>query len=240
MIEKIKLFYHKLFDPMKLDNNFGNYDEYWRARGFHEPSLKRAGIISCDIKAGGRILDIGCGDGTMIDFLSKNNKPKEIIGLDISSRAVAYIKSRKYEAYEMDILSDRFAEFMKGRSFDYIILSEVLEHLSDPEKVITAIRENFSKSIFISVPNAGFFAHRLRLLFGRFPQVLIQQHTKEHLRFWTVKDFIYWSNFLGFKVDRVTVSVGLGIKPLAFLEKMLPGLFGCQLIYQLSRVNVKS
>jgi len=233
MINKIKTLFQGIFKPMPLENSFRDYDEYWKNRGFHAPSLGRAKIISKYIEVGSKILDIGCGDGTIIEYLSKNNKPKEIVGIDISKKAIDYVKKKGFKAYEMDILSDEFTKFLANKKFDYIIITEVLEHIQDSEKAILIIKRHFTKSIFISIPNAGFFLHRLRLLFGRFPLVMIQQNVKEHIRFWTLKDFIYWSNYYGFEVERYIVSCGLGFKPLKFLEIVAPSLFANQIIYEL-------
>ncbi len=217
---------------MPLENDFNDYDEYWEKRGFHAPSLHRAEIISKYIEPGSRILDIGCGDGTIIEYLNKNNKPKEVIGIDISKRAVEYVKEKGYEAYEIDVLSDDFIKFLKDKKFDYIITTEVLEHVQDPEKVIVAIKEKFNKSAFVSVPNAGFFVHRLRLLFGRFPIVVIVQHVKEHIRFWTMKDFIQWIDSFNLKIENINPSSKFNSKIMESLEKYSPSLFAAQLIFK--------
>ena len=240
MLKKIKTFFKELFKPMPLDNNFRDYDEYWENRGFHAPSLNRAKIISKYVESGSKILDIGCGDGTVIEFLSKNNKPKEIIGIDISKRAVDYVKNKGYEVYELDVLSDDFNKFLENKKFDYIIITEVLEHIQEPERVMADIKNHFTKSVFISIPNAGFFMHRLRLLFGRFPVIVIAQHVKEHIRFWTHKDFIYWCNYFGFEVEDYFVSSGLDFKSLRFLENLFPALFANQILYKLSIKNEKN
>ena len=159
---------------------------------------------------------------------------KKIIGVDISQKAIELTKERGYKAYEMDITSSAFDAFMKENNFDYIILTEVLEHIREPEKVMLNIRESFNKSIFVSIPNSGFIVHRLRLLVGRFPIVVIVYHVKEHIRFWTHYDFLYWCDYLGFKVvnyrsSSITKIVGLD------LGKLSPSLFGFQIIYELKR-----
>lgn len=218
---------------MPLDNDFGDYNEYWENRGFHAPSLAKAKIISKHIKNNAKILDIGCGDGTVIDYLSKNNNPQEIIGVDISQKAVDYVNARGHEAFNFDVFSDEFANLIKDKKFDYIIITEVLEHVHNPEIIMNLIKKHVNDSIFVSIPNAGFFVNRIRFLFGRFPLVMIQQHIKEHIRFWTVKDFIYWSNYLGFCVEEVIVSSGLYFKPLRFLENFSPSLFAQQIIYKI-------
>lgn len=239
MIKKIELFFKGLFKPMPLDNDFRDYDEYWQNRGFHAPSLDRAKLISKYIKPKSKILDIGCGDGTVIDYLSKNNKPQKIVGIDISQKAVDYILGNGYEAHQIDVLSKKFIEFLKDKKFDYIIITEVLEHIQDPEKVIVAVKECFNKSVFISIPNSGFFIHRIRFLFGRFPLVFIVQHVKEHIRFWTLKDFVYWTGYHNYKIVSTIVLTGLDFKPLEFLEKFFPSLFANQILYELTLKNEK-
>lgn len=79
MLKKFKIFFRALFKQMPLDNNFKDYDDYWEKRGFTAPSLYRAELISKYIELNSTILDIGCGDGTVIDYLSKKNKPNNII-----------------------------------------------------------------------------------------------------------------------------------------------------------------
>ncbi|MFA5128303.1 MAG: class I SAM-dependent methyltransferase [Patescibacteria group bacterium] len=235
MINKIKKFFYELHRPMPLNDNFKDYDEYWKNRGFHAPSLHRAELISKHIKPNSTILDIGCGDGTMIDYLNKNNHPREIVGLDISKEAVDYVKSKGFAARVIDILSDDFNIFLEDKVYDYIIITEVLEHVQEPEKVITVVRNHFKDNVFVSVPNAGFFVHRIRLMFGKFPLVIIVQHVKEHIRFWTMRDFVYWANYHDYTVKKIIVSSSLLIKPLRFLEKLFPALFGNQLLYKLAR-----
>jgi len=234
VLRKIKLFWEYLKKPMPLDE-FEDYDEYWGKRGGGLCSpIRRAEIISEYIDPSSTILDIGCGDGTLIDYISKNNSPKEIIGVDISKKAIEYARKQGHEAYEMDITSNAFEAFMKENNFDYIVLTEVLEHVREPEKVILSIKESFNKSIFVSIPNSGCIIHRLRLLFGKFPVVVIIYHVKEHVRFWTHKDFLYWCDYLGFKVVNYKATSGIKIFNMD-LGKVLVSLFAMQIVYELTK-----
>lgn len=230
---KIKTFFKYLTDPMPLDKNFKDYSEYWQIRGFHSPSLNRARIISKDIGRNKKILDIGCGDGTIIDYISKNNSPEQIIGIDISEYAVEYVKKRGYDAKVLDVLSKDFEKLLKTNNFDYIIITEVLEHIQDPEKVIENIKEyNPNAIIFISIPNAGFIMHRLRLLFGKFPVVVIVNHIKEHIRFWTYSDFKYWIDFFGYSLEDSYVSSTVKLFGID-LGELYPAMFANQIIYKI-------
>jgi methionine biosynthesis protein MetW len=232
---KIRKFFEYLLKPIPLENNFKNYNQYWRYRGFIAPSLNRAKIISKHITKNKAILDIGCGDGTMIEYLTNNNHPKKMIGLDISDYAVKYVRKKGYDARAIDMQSKDFENFLKSFSFDYIIITEVLEHLQEPENVIEVIKKhNHDSTIFISIPNSGFILHRLRLLFGKFPLVMIQENIKEHIRFWTHSDFVYWVNFFGYDIKDIYVSSTTKKFDL-FLGKLIPSLFAEQIIYKIKQ-----
>lgn len=223
----------KLTKPMPLDSNFKDYDDYWKKRGFHSPSLTRAKLIAKHIHEDSSILDIGCGDGTMMEYLKKTCSPLEIVGIDISSQAVKHVKSKGLQAYKYDVLSQQFKTYLKGKKFDYILITEVLEHIQDPEELISLIKKHTNKSVFVSIPNSGFIIHRLRLLGGRFPLVSIQQHVKEHIRFWTLKDFIYWAGYHNYTVDKVIVA-SWKQNLVTKIARLAPGLLANQLIYKIS------
>ncbi len=225
-----------LFRPMMLDNNFKDYDEYWERRGFNAPSLERAKKLTKLIDNGTTLLDVGCGDGTVIEYLSKHNKLKDVQGIDISKTAVEHVIKKRFNAEIVDVTSDEFKKFLKAKKFDYVVITEVLEHIQDLETVVSLLHNHIERALFISIPNTGFFIHRFRLMFGRFPLVVIKQHVKEHIRFWTNKDFIYWAHHQGYKVDKVVVTSGMGIKLLVPLERMMPSLFGNQILYKLTKI----
>jgi methionine biosynthesis protein MetW len=235
MLHKLRVFWHELTRPMPLENNFSDYDAYWAARGFHGPSRRRAELIAPQIAPGSSVLDVGCGDGTILRHLKQTRGIGEAIGIDISAKAVEHVRAQGFQAAVVDVTSADFPAFLDGKSFDYIVVTEVIEHVQESEKVLESIRDHFTRAAFVSVPNTGFFLYRLRLLFGRFPIVLIQAHMKEHVRFWTYRDFRYWLDYLGFEVESVRVSAGLFFAPLAFLERWFPGLFASQIIYRIRR-----
>ena len=73
--------------------------------------------------------------------------------------------------------------------------------MPNPEQLILKLRGRFRKYLIITIPNTGFAGERLRLLLGRFPKQWAL-HPSEHLRFWTVTDFIFWCQQLGFRVEK--------------------------------------
>ena len=120
------------------------------------------------------------------------------------------------------------------RAYDYIVMTDVLEHIPNPEDVLIKIKDNFNKCLIVSVPNTGFILDRLRLLFGRFPKQWLV-HPGEHLRFWTFKDFISMCEQLGFCLkEYYGVEIeSYEIKPK--LWKWKPKLFSKDILYVIER-----
>jgi len=174
--------------------------------------------------------------GEVIEYLYNNNSPKKVVGIDISSEAIKQLAKKGFDGKVIDIQSKKFKIFLKQNiKFDYIIITEVLEHIQHPEAVILTIKEILPNAIiFISVPNAGFIIHRLRLLFGRFPIVSINCHIKEHIRFWTYKDFKFWVNYLGYKIKSYDGNSNFKLLGL-YIGRLFPSLFAQQIVYQIKK-----
>ena len=211
-----------LFKDYSFESRKLNYDEYWGKRRLNKSSVKeRYKIIASVIEAGSSVLDIGCGNGELLEFLrrEKNIAGK---GIDISQAAAEAVKSKGFEIEVADITK---LSFKIKVHYDYIILSEVLEHIPNSEEVLLKTKGKFRKACFVSIPNTGYILDRLRLLFGRFPAQYVY-HPQEHLRFWTVKDFLFWAEQLGFKIINYKGSSGF-----PKLWRYFPGLFARQVLY---------
>jgi methionine biosynthesis protein MetW len=196
-----------------------NYDDYWRVRGDHQV-VARFPIIAKHLNRGETLLDIGCGEGTGIAYLTARAGVVGV-GLDISSVAVEMARSKGVDARVADVMAPDFAP---DRTFDTILISEVLEHIAEPERVLTRVRDHVGKRLILTFPNIGYLPHRLRLLFGGFP-VQWGWHPGEHLRFWSLSDFTWWLDQLGYEV--VSVRASNGIRGLAAVR---PSLFGNQIV----------
>ncbi|NCF75234.1 MAG: methyltransferase domain-containing protein [Xanthomonadaceae bacterium] len=110
---------------------------------------------------------------------------------------------------------------------DYILELEVIEHLPNIEEFVSKIKNKARKSLIFSIPNRGYYSHRMRLLSGRFPLQWIN-NPSEHLRFWTVKDIKWWVNFMGLNSNKIIIYEGLPI-----LNKIFPNLFGQGIIIKI-------
>jgi methionine biosynthesis protein MetW len=203
-----------------------DYDHYWEEMG--DINIKeRTRIFSRLIKPGSSVLDIGCGTGTNLKYLVENNN---IIaeGIDISTNAIEIAKNRGIKAWVADTSQK---EFILDRKYDYIIISELIEHIPNPEGLLSKIQDNFNFNLIVSIPNIGFYRHRLRLLFGRFP-IQWAFHPGEHLRFWTFKDFLWWLKQIDYKVEGYYPAIGSPV-----LYKYLPYLFAHSVVYALNKAE---
>lgn len=216
-----------------------DYEDYWeeiKPIGLQE----RGRIFSRIITRGSSVLDIGCGDGSNLLYLIQNNSINGE-GIDISSNAVERVKKAGINAWIDDVTRD---DFKLTKRYDYIILSEILEHIPQPELLLAKIRDNFDKALLVSIPNIGYYTHRLRLLFGRFP-IQWQLHPGEHLRFWTLKGFDWWTKSLELKIIGMYPSKGLPVLYKYFptiTSKVIatrPNLLTISAVFVLTRVGQK-
>ena len=117
-------------------------------------------IIAKLIEKNTRVLDVGCGDGTLMEFLKDNNKI-DIRGIEISKNNVQKCIGKGLTVIEGDAEKD-LGQFPDG-SFDFVILSQTLQAFLNPEKVIAELLRVGKKAI-VTIPNFGYWKVRLHLL----------------------------------------------------------------------------
>ena len=117
-------------------------------------------IIANLIEKNTRVLDVGCGDGTLMEFLKNNNKI-DIRGIEISKSNVQKCIGKGLTVIEGDAEKD-LSQF-PDRSFDFVILSQTLQAFLNPEKVISELLR-VGKRAIVTIPNFGYWKVRLHLL----------------------------------------------------------------------------
>ena len=146
-------------------------------------------LIADLIETNTRVLDVGCGDGTLMEFL-KNNKKIDIRGIEISKNNVQQCIGKGLTVIEGDAEKD-LSQFPDG-SFDFVILSQTLQAFLNPEKVISELLRVGKKAI-VTIPNFGYWKVRLHLLIkGTMPVTRTlpdEWYNTPNLHMCTIKDF---------------------------------------------------
>ena len=146
-------------------------------------------IIADLIEKETRVLDVGCGDGTLMEFLQKNRKI-DVRGIEISKYKVQKCVEKGLTVIEGDAEKD-LSQF-PDKSFDYVILSQTLQAFLNPEIVINELLRVGKKAI-VTIPNFGYWKIRLHLLIkgtmpitGTLPD---KWHNTPNIHLCTIKDF---------------------------------------------------
>jgi len=118
-------------------------------------------VISQIIQNNKRVLDIGCGDGTLMEYL-KVNQQNDVRGLAPKKDLVQKCISKGLSVIEGDAEKEliQFPE----KSFDYVVLSQTLQAFLRPEEVLNQLLR-IGKQTIVSIPNFGYWKVRLHLLF---------------------------------------------------------------------------
>ena len=157
-------------------------------------------IIADLIEANSRVIDVGCGDGVLMDFL-KQNKNIDVRGLEISKDKVQKCISKGLTVIEGNAESD--LKQFPNHSFDYAVLSQTLQAFLNPEIVINELLRVGKKAI-VTIPNFGYWKVRLHLLIkGTMPvtETLPDQwYNTANLHMCTIKDFFNFATKKNFKI----------------------------------------
>ena len=200
------------------------YDNYWVKRN-DTNNRYRYKIFMSWIEDGSKVLDIGCGDGCL-GALLKDDKNCDVTCLDISAVALDKAKKRGLKTVLSNIEEPLPFE---DNSFDYVIATEVIEHVSFSEQVLAEMKRISRHTILVSIPNIAFWKYRLQLLSGSFPKQW-EFEPYEHLRFWSVSDFKKILTPLSLRMDELKAGSGR-----RYLRDMWPNLFAEQVCFKISK-----
>ena len=163
-------------------------------------------VISDLIEDNKKILDVGCADGTLMQFLKKN-KNINIRGLEISKEKVQECIAKGLTVIEGNAEKD--LKQFPDKSFDYVVLSQTLQAFLSPELVLNELLRVGKKAI-VTIPNFGNWKVRLHLLFkGTMPitkSLPEQWHSTPNLHMCTIKDFV---NFIKSKEIKMIKTLAL-------------------------------
>ena len=159
-------------------------------------------IITQLINKQSRVLDVGCGDGGLMQYL-KENKNVDIRGLEISKNNVRKCISKGLTTIEGDAEKDLIQ--FPNKSFDYVILSQTLQAFLNPQLVINELLR-VGKQAIVTIPNFGYWKIRLHLLLkGTMPVTKTlpnEWYDTPNLHMCTIKDFVEFCKKNEFKLNK--------------------------------------
>jgi homoserine O-acetyltransferase len=163
------------------------------------------------IGQGARVLDLGCGDGALLAFLSRERGVKGY-GLEIADAGVRESIRNGVSVIQTD-LERGLADFEDG-AFDVVVLSQTLQAMRRIEQIVAEMLR-VGREAIVTFPNFGHWTHRMQILRGRMPvseSLPYQWYDTPNIHLCTVADF---DAFLAARnlrvVDRVVLADGKSV-----------------------------
>ena len=185
-------------------------------------------IIADIITENTRVLDVGCDDGSLMEFL-KEKKNVDIRGIEISKEKVQICISKGLTVIEGDAEFD--LKQFPDKSFDYVVLGQTLQAFINPEIVIKELLRVGKKAI-VTIPNFGHWKVRLNLLFqGTMPVTKTlpnEWYNTPNIHMCTIKDFFKFSKTINFKIFKSLALMNKNVSAIDNSNLYLKNLF-CEL-----------
>ncbi len=189
-------------------------------------------IIADMIEPTSRVLDVGCGNGNLLEYLS-NFKQVDGRGIELGTAGVNACVSNGLSVIQGDAEKDLYN--YPDQAFDYVILGQTLQAMHAPRDVLEQLLRIGRRAI-VSFPNFGHWRVRSHLLFkGRMPvsETLPDQwYETPNIHFCTIRDFRELCREMGIRVER---SIILGRRGEIIRHPFLSNLRGEQAVYLLRR-----
>ena len=186
-------------------------------------------LIAAHVATGARVLDVGCGDGTLMAAL-QSERACDARGMELDSHNVAACVGRGLSVIQGD--ADVDLAYYPDAAFDYAILSQTLQTTKRPDRVLTELLR-IGQRAFVSFPNFGHWRVRLALLLGgRMPvtkRLPYQWFDTPNIRVGTHADLGVLASR-----NRLLVQDSFGLQD-GKVVRLLPNLLAGTSVYTLSR-----
>lgn len=187
-----------------------------------------------------KVLEIGCASGKLANILTIAKKC-EVYCVEKDCMMAGIAKNKCVEMLNIDIENEELP--YESEAFDCIVLGNVLEHMRDPTKVLSGLKNYLSKNGFLiySVPNIVNWHSRLTIFFGRFEYAKSGVFDKTHLRFYNLNSAKKLAFDAGYEIAwlDVTPSIYLFKEKLNFLwyglAKLWKNLFADEFIIKATK-----
>ena len=150
-----------------------------------------------------KVLDVGCGDGSLM-YLLKKEKNVEVRGLELNQGNVQECIHKGLPVIQGNAETELHQ--FPDKSFDYVVLSQTLQAFYEPEKVLKNLLR-IGKAVIVSIPNFGYWKVRVKLLFfGEMPVTKTLPNTwynTPNLHMCTIKDLFKFCDEKNINIKQV-------------------------------------
>jgi methionine biosynthesis protein MetW len=184
--------------------------------------------IAAWVKPGASVLDLGCGDGSLLRFLREARQATGY-GVDIADENVLACARNGVNVIQSDL--EAGLNVFETGSFDSVILSQTLQAMKHTERIVKEILRVGREGI-VSFPNFGYWRVRAQLMAGRMPvspELPYQWYDTPNIHLFTIADFESFCRGHGLRIlDRVVLTAGRSVSA-------APNLLGAMAVYRLDR-----
>ena len=192
-------------------------------------------LIAEMVTPGARVLDIGCGDGTLLRLLAEK-RGVDGRGIELSQAGVNSCVAQGLSVIQGD--ADTDLVHYPDLAFDFVILSQTIQATYSPRHVLEQLLR-IGKRVVVSFPNFGHWRVRAQLLFGgQMPQtdnLPDRWYDTPNIHLCTIKDFLGLCKDVGARVERAVALNAYGRKLGVAMPVFAQNLFGEQAVFLLSR-----
>ncbi|BBP02682.1 methionine biosynthesis protein MetW [Sulfuriferula plumbiphila] len=182
------------------------------------------------VKPGSKVLDLGCGDGSLLKFLQDTRQARGY-GVELTDANILAGVKNGINIIQNDLESG-LSVFESG-SFDHVILSQTLQAMRHTEAILREMLRVGREGI-VTFPNFGYWKNRLQVLRGNMPvsdDIPYQWYDTPNVHLCTMHDFEALCIKLGFHIrERVVMTAGTPVR-------FLPNLAGSLAVYRFGRVQ---
>ncbi|WP_019995809.1 methionine biosynthesis protein MetW [Aureimonas ureilytica] len=192
-------------------------------------------LIADLVARGSRVLDIGCGDGSLMEIL-QSRRGVDVRGIELSQPGVNECVRRGLSVIQGD--ADRDLVHYPDGAFDYAILSQTIQATDNPKLVLTELLRIGRRAV-VSFPNFGHWSVRSSLFFkGRMPvtkSLSYSWYDTPNIHFCTIRDFVDLARDVGAEVETAVALNASGERLGVRMPWSLWNLFGQQAVFVLKR-----